>query len=198
MKKIDAHAHIGEIGGWANVAATPQQLLELMDMYEIEKTVICSQNNEAVYRAISEWPDRFAGAVYVNPLKENCTQLLKQYLEKGFQAVKLNPLRHAFVADDVCVDPVMEMASTIRFLSVFTADIHPTPFPGVLRSRRALSQCQGDDDSYGTRTRCVYRRKPENGSSLCESVSGNERYADAYKNQRGIRECRCRSYPVRH
>ena len=54
MKKIDAHAHIGEIGGWANVAATPQQLLELMDMYEIEKTVICSQNNEAVYRAISE------------------------------------------------------------------------------------------------------------------------------------------------
>ena len=31
MKKIDAHAHIGEIGGWANVAATPQQLLELMD-----------------------------------------------------------------------------------------------------------------------------------------------------------------------
>ena len=48
MKKIDAHAHIGEIGGWANVAATPQQLLELMDMYEIEKTVICSQNNEAV------------------------------------------------------------------------------------------------------------------------------------------------------
>lgn len=50
MKKIDAHAHIGEIGGWANVAATPQQLLELMDMYEIEKTVICSQNNEAVYR----------------------------------------------------------------------------------------------------------------------------------------------------
>ena len=44
MKKIDAHAHIGEIGGWANVAATPQQLLELMDMYEIEKTVICSQN----------------------------------------------------------------------------------------------------------------------------------------------------------
>ena len=110
MKKIDAHAHIGEIGGWANVAATPQQLLGRIDMYEIEKTVICSQNNEAVYRAISEWPDRFAGAVYVNPLKENCTQLLKQYLEKGFQAVKQNPPRHAFVADDVCVDPVMEMA----------------------------------------------------------------------------------------
>ena len=48
MKKIDAHAHIGEIGGWANVAATPEQLLTLMDTYEIEKTVICSQDNEAV------------------------------------------------------------------------------------------------------------------------------------------------------
>ena len=193
MKKIDAHAHIGEIGGWANVAATPQQLLELMDMYEIEKTVICSQNNEAVYRAISEWPDRFAGAVYVNPLKENCTQLLMQYLEKGFQAVKLNPLRHAFVADDVCVDPIMEMAEHYQV----PVCIHCGHLE-YCASRRALSQCQGDDDSYGTRTRCVYRRKPENGSSLCESVSGNERYADAYKNQRGIRECRCRSYPVRH
>ena len=65
MKKIDAHAHIGEIGGWANVAATPQQLLELMDMYEM----------------ILSW----------------------------------------------------RWQSTIRFLSVFTADIHPIPFPGVLR-----------------------------------------------------------------
>ena len=129
MKKIDAHAHIGEIGGWANVAATPQQLLELMDMYEIEKTVICSQNNEAVYRAISEWPDRFAGAVYVNPLKENCTQLLKQYLEKGFQAVKLNPLRRTMYVLILS----WRWQSTIRFLSVFTADIHPIPFPGVLR-----------------------------------------------------------------
>ena len=110
MKKIDAHAHIGEIGGWANVAATPEQLLTLMDTYEIEKTVICSQDNEAVYQAVSKWPDRFLGAVYVNPLEDTCTQQLKQYLDKGFHAVKLNPLRHAFVADDLCVDPVMELA----------------------------------------------------------------------------------------
>ena len=196
MKKIDAHAHIGEIGGWANVAATPQQLLELMDMYEIEKTVICSENNEAVYRAISEWPDRFAGAVYVNPLKENCTQLLKQYLEKGFQAVKLNPLRHAFVADDVCVDPVMEMAEHYQVPVCIHCGHPPYSLPwsiALLAERFPNVKVM-----MIHMTRCVYRRKPENGSSLCESVSGNERYADAYKNQRGIRECRCRSYPVRH
>ena len=82
MKKIDAHAHIGEIGGWANVAATPEQLLTLMETYEIEKTVICSQDNEAVYQAVNKWPDRFLGAVYVNPLEDTCTQKLKQYLDK--------------------------------------------------------------------------------------------------------------------
>ena len=197
MKKIDAHAHIGEIGGWANVAATPQQLLELMDMYEIEKTVICSQNNEAVYRAISEWPDRFAGAVYVNPLKENCTQLLMQYLEKGFQAVKLNPLRHAFVADDVCVDPIMEMAEHYQVPVCIHCGHPPYSLPwsiALLAERFPNVKVMMIHMGHG---HGVYI-KPENGSSLCESVSGNERDADAYKNQRGIRECRCRSYPVRH
>lgn len=110
MKKIDAHAHIGEIGGWANVSATAQQLLSLMDSYDIEKTVLCCQDNEAVLQAIRNWPDRFLGAVYVNPLDEGCVDLLREYVEKGFCAVKMNPLRHAFVADDACVDNVMNAA----------------------------------------------------------------------------------------
>lgn len=152
--------------------------------------MICIPGNQRI-------PDRFAGAVYVNPLKENCTQLLKQYLEKGFQAVKLNPLRRPPLWRTMYVLILSwRWQSTIRFC-LYSLRTSTIPFLEYCASRRALSQCQGDDDSYGTRTRCVYRRKPEMARRYA-NLSGNERYADAYKNQRGIRECRCRSYPVRH
>lgn len=45
MKKIDAHAHIGDFGGWAGVGGAPEQLIALMDEYEIEKTVLCSRDH---------------------------------------------------------------------------------------------------------------------------------------------------------
>ena len=41
MKKIDAHAHLGYIGGWANVGMDVDELISLMDTYEIETTMIC-------------------------------------------------------------------------------------------------------------------------------------------------------------
>lgn len=41
MKKIDAHAHLGYIGGWANVKMDADELISLMDTYEIETTMIC-------------------------------------------------------------------------------------------------------------------------------------------------------------
>ena len=41
MKKIDAHAHLGYIGGWANVGMDADELISLMDTYEIETTMIC-------------------------------------------------------------------------------------------------------------------------------------------------------------
>ena len=36
MKKIDAHAHIGNFGGWAGVESTPEVLVGLMDEFEVE------------------------------------------------------------------------------------------------------------------------------------------------------------------
>lgn len=110
MKKFDAHAHIGEIGGWANVAMTPEHMIDLMDEYDIEQTLICCGDNEATLAAIHTYPDRLLGAVYVNPLDPNSVARMPYYIEQGCCAVKLNPLRHAFVADDVIVDPVMETA----------------------------------------------------------------------------------------
>ncbi len=129
MKKIDAHAHIGDFGGWAGVDGSPEQLLALMDTYEIEKTVLCSRDhtgNEAVAQAAAQHPGRFLPLVYLNPLEgaAACREKVEIYVDgQGFRGVKLNPLRHAFVADDVILDPVMELARQ-RSLPVFIHSGH--------------------------------------------------------------------------
>ena len=52
MKIIDGHAHIGYIGGWANVGITEEELFAQMDRYDIEKAALCTEDNEITYRAM--------------------------------------------------------------------------------------------------------------------------------------------------
>lgn len=55
----------------------------------------------------------------------NINNKVETYVDgKGFRGIKMNPLRHAFVADDTAVDPVMEMARS-RHLPVFIHSGHP-------------------------------------------------------------------------
>lgn len=110
MKKIDAHAHIGYIGGWADVGITGEELIAQMDRFEIEKTVLCHEDNDIVYNMIKKWPDRIVGAVYVNPFNQKTVDDMEKYLQLGFKAVKLNPLRHAYCADTETLDPILEKA----------------------------------------------------------------------------------------
>ena len=130
MKKIDAHAHIGDFGGWAGVGGAPEQLIALMDEYEIEKTVLCSRDhtgNDGVAQAAEMYRGRFIPLVYLNPLEgeAECRQKVETYVDGlGFRGIKLNPLRHAYVADDVILDPVMEMARQ-RNIPVFIHSGHP-------------------------------------------------------------------------
>ena len=108
MKKIDAHAHLGYIGGWANVKMDADELISLMDTYEIETTMICVLDNEEAYKAMQKYPGRIEGCVYVNPLEPNCLDLIDKYVKLGFKAIKLQPLRHAYCADSEIVDPVLD------------------------------------------------------------------------------------------
>lgn len=110
MKKIDAHAHLGYIDGWANVKMDADELISLMDTYEIETTMICVLDNEEAYKAMQKYPGRIEGCVYVNPLEPNCLDLIDQYVKLGFKAIKLQPLRHAYCADSEIVDPVLDKA----------------------------------------------------------------------------------------
>ena len=110
MKKIDAHAHLGYIGGWANVKMDADELISLMDTYEIETTMICALDNEVAYKAMQKYPGRIEGCVYVNPLEPNCLDLIDRYVKLGFKAIKLQPLRHAYCADSEIVDPILDKA----------------------------------------------------------------------------------------
>lgn len=110
MKIIDAHAHIGYIGGWADVGITEEGLLKQMNKYNIERTVLCNEDNDITLRMMERHPGRIIGCLYVNPLEPKTVASMESYLKKGFTSVKLNPLRHAYCADAAVLDPVLEIA----------------------------------------------------------------------------------------
>lgn len=119
MKKLDAHAHVGTFGGWANVAITAEELVQQMDDCEIEKTVLCStgsDDNFCTREAMEAYPNRFWALVYANPLEreKSVHEIYDLVQNKGFSGIKLNPLRHAYVADAECLDPIMEAARELH------------------------------------------------------------------------------------
>lgn len=126
MKKIDAHAHIGSFGGWAAVANTTETLLADMDQYEIEKTIVCTGDNITAKQARDRFPDRFLPLYYANPHqgRQMVEELYHYVLEEQFVGIKLNPLRHAYVADDAMLDPLMAAAKELE-LPVFIHCGHP-------------------------------------------------------------------------
>lgn len=112
-EKIDAHAHLGKIGGWAGVAITAEQLIQQMDDYDVEKTALCCEDNDQTLKAMKNYPGRIIGCVYTDPLRQNSPEMVRHYAEEGFTAVKLNPLRHAYCADAEVLDPVLDAAQEL-------------------------------------------------------------------------------------
>lgn len=110
MKIIDGHAHIGYIGGWADVGITGEELIAQMDRFGIEKTVLCHEDNEVTLDMMGKYPGRIVGAVYVNPMNQSTVDAMEHYFVLGFKAVKLNPLRHAYCADSEVLDPILDKA----------------------------------------------------------------------------------------
>lgn len=129
MKKINAHAHIGDFGGWAGVSIDADGLINQMDEYEIEKTILCSSDtfdNDNVVAAFKKYPDRFLPIVYSSPFEgEKGIEKIYHYVkDEGFVGIKLNPLRHAYVADAEIVDPIIKAAEDLN-VPVFMHCGHP-------------------------------------------------------------------------
>lgn len=130
MKKIDAHTHIGNFGGWAGLSFTKERLIEQMDEFEVEKTFLCPssfQNNDDVVDAVQAYPDRIVPFVWVNPALDDVEKKLDKYInQEGFKGIKMQPLFDSFVADDSVVYPVMDFARAYN-VPVFIHCGHP-PF----------------------------------------------------------------------
>ena len=128
MKVIDAHAHLGEFGGWANVSITAEQMIADMDAFNIVKTVVFMIPNDIVREAVKRYPDRLIGFVWVNPYdgEKAIDEVKRAVNEWGFQGIKLHPLIHAFIPSDEVVLPIMELARDFKIPVLFHSG-HP-PF----------------------------------------------------------------------
>lgn len=128
MNKIDAHAHVGFFGGWANVGLTAEEMIAEMDQYAIEQAVISYMDNTVTEDAVQRFPARFAGLTWVNPYEGQAVVNLadRQIRDCGFKGIKLHPLLNAFTANDVVVHPIMELARQLD-VPVFIHSGHP-PF----------------------------------------------------------------------
>lgn len=128
MKKIDAHSHLGSFGGFFDVSADANQLLQTMDEYEVEKTILCSTNstdNAQLLEVFRSHPERFLPLVFLNPYDgKKALEDFEHFIEEGYCGVKLHPLMHAYTADDVILDPIMEAAQS-KNLPVFIHSGHP-------------------------------------------------------------------------
>lgn len=126
-KKIDAHAHIGDFGSWANVACDTRELLASMRLHRIERSCVFYTDNELVRKAARAHPRKISGFVWPDPRQEGARGLVRTALnEWGFKGMKLHPLFHAFLPDDVIVHPLMDEARRAR-VPVLIHSGHP-PF----------------------------------------------------------------------
>ena len=128
MKKIDAHSHIGNFGGWADVEFDAERLIDQMEEYDIEKTFLTGasyKDNDRVAKAYQKYPDKIVPIVWMNPVEDDVNAKLNEYiLNEGFKGIKMQPLFDAFVADDEMVDPIMDFADE-HDIPVFIHCGHP-------------------------------------------------------------------------
>jgi hypothetical protein len=126
-EKIDAHTHIGDFGGWANLACDEEELLHSMKLYNVKKSVLFYWDNELVRKAVAGHPQKLVGCVWPDPRKKDARKLVRKALtEWGFKGIKLHPLVHAFLPNDDIVYPIMEEARAAK-VPVLIHSGHP-PF----------------------------------------------------------------------
>src|SRR5436190_2144905 len=73
----------------------PEVLLECMDWAGVDRAVLLQgpfygEKNDYLHQAIRQWPDRFIGAAYVDPMAEDAREMFRRAVEDlDFRVVKL-------------------------------------------------------------------------------------------------------------
>jgi len=119
-KIIDIHQHI-----YIKSDPTLEKLLQYMTRNNIERVLAIGSasphagDNEDVLRAVTGFPDRFVGAVYVDPReKDVACDAVRRYYDHGFKAVKMLPF-HGYYPDDPMAFPVYELVIEFGMLMMF-------------------------------------------------------------------------------
>lgn len=127
MKVIDTHVHLGTFGYPFHVAITADELVSLMDAYEVEAALCSSPDNKLVAEAVQRYPGRILGLAWLNPYSPTAARELRTWVEEcGFRGLKLHPLLHSFLPADPAVHPLVEEATRLG-VAVYIHSGHP-PF----------------------------------------------------------------------
>ncbi len=111
QRKIDAHSHIGYFGGWSDVGITAEELIDQMNEYNVEKTLISTFPIKDSIEAVDKYPEHFIGVAWVDPNDPKaCDTIVDAVENHGFKAIKLHPLFQAFRPTDECVFSIAELA----------------------------------------------------------------------------------------
>ncbi|HUV08100.1 MAG TPA: amidohydrolase family protein [Spirochaetia bacterium] len=121
---IDAHAHYG---GIRVMVFSDQQMIDAMDRYGIEKSLMSATaalagddrgGNDALYRMIKKYPKRIIGYCVPNPFRKPLEEL-KRCLDLGFRGVKLHPYGAGLPLDNRLYWPVYEEAQRRKLPLLF-------------------------------------------------------------------------------
>lgn len=92
-----------------------EDLLQKMDNAGVDKAVInChpeSLDNDSIFNAIENYPDRFIGLYTINPWDDNSVDELEEALsEKGFRGLYMNPIRHGYMLNEYeLIYPILDV-----------------------------------------------------------------------------------------
>ncbi|MDR2612305.1 MAG: amidohydrolase family protein [Deltaproteobacteria bacterium] len=127
IRKIDAHAHVGEFGSWCGVGITAEGMAAEMALYGIERAIVSYPDNRVALDAQKSFPGTLHALAWMNPTLPSAADEFRRLAGEGLVAgLKLHPLFDAYTANDECVFPLMEEAAA-RDLPVFVHSGHP-PF----------------------------------------------------------------------
>jgi len=110
---IDAHTHLGK-ATCPKWSVLPEDLLREMDRFEVDKAIVFPQynvvpgdylpQNQWLAKVVKEYPDRLIGFARINPVKENCLEILKRSIEDGgFKGVKLHQSDDSWNYSPLCI-----------------------------------------------------------------------------------------------
>ena len=168
FKKIDAHTHIGAFGSPFNIHFDTERLLQQMEAYNIEKTILVASGphtNEDTAAAFRAEPQKIIPLMWINCAEgKEAYDALEHYIrDEHFAGAKLQPLFDGYTADAPCVDPVAEICEAYG-KPLFVHSGHPPLADRPLSG--APPEASHGNDPYGPCPRRLCGRSHHHGQEI--------------------------------